>query len=825
MDYTPHLWQAREGEGLAIYTDTNTGNVLNLQSTPTSITQEGTPFSADWMNEMEQGIVNANVLVGTNDPLPSTSAVVGQFYINTISNKLFQCINSENNTTSWIVRAPNISETLTADFNLNQFDVINVYDNIPVMGVDSGDIVYRPPLSGGMKQDGMSTVMASDDLMVCFFSENGSSSSIAYSEIYSVSSSSILPVKNSQPIVQSGWQGVTNTAVKASDGIAVGFYARRSGGDIGYAIIDATASEYQAGTIRYLPEGPAGETPRQVQAIPVNDNLILLLCGSGAQTNTMWYTYMTVPENPTTVTPTASFTTPVSISYPSYYYSVLPLSPTTALYVYDTQEATGNISACIMTFSVSDVSFGQSYELFSSIENFNSLCFAAISPTYIVARTLGSSTSNVEPLFYNITISDAGVISAEQGASLSFSYGTSISNIFRDSYKNVLFFASFGDAPDLSPLSVVLYNPATQITEITAIDTGVVSGNPYNYGFTGEYPIVYQGNEVIFIANDADSAFPSLAKLNFNGHMGLVTNSSEAGEPVNIVYSGLVFDNNITQGQTIKTSGLKAYAQIAGEMDVVGWWLANQGNEASNAATIQVGTVNTGEPGTNASIVNVGTDTAAIFNFTIPRGDTGAQGPPGETGDTGPQGDPGPQGEPGTAATIQVGTVTTGAAGSTATVTNSGTSSAAVFDFTIPQGAKGDTGAQGPPGETGDTGPQGDPGPQGEPGQSAYESAVAGGYTGSESSFNSTLSNIGNYVISAATVTLVPIGWMDDNNQIQAVTGVTATNNVIVSPDPASQEDYSAAGIYCSSQGSGVLTFTCGTAPVNDIDVNVLIIG
>ena len=82
----------------------------------------------------------------------------------------------------------------------------------------------------------------------------------------------------------------------------------------------------------------------------------------------------------------------------------------------------------------------------------------------------------------------------------------------------------------------------------------------------------------------------------------------------------------------------------------------------------------------------------------------------------------------------------------------------------------------------------------------------------------------GMYVISAAAVTLVAAGWME-NTQIQAVTGVTATNNVIVSPDPASQEDYSAAGIYCSSQGSGVLTFTCGTAPANDIDVNVLIIG
>lgn len=70
-------------------------------------------------------------------------------------------------------------------------------------------------------------------------------------------------------------------------------------------------------------------------------------------------------------------------------------------------------------------------------------------------------------------------------------------------------------------------------------------------------------------------------------------------------------------------------------------------------------------------------------------------------------GEGGSSGEAGTAATIEVGTVTTGEAGSSATVTNSGTTSAAVFDFVIPRGdkgEKGDIGPQGPQGEKGDTG-------------------------------------------------------------------------------------------------------------------------
>lgn len=78
-----------------------------------------------------------------------------------------------------------------------------------------------------------------------------------------------------------------------------------------------------------------------------------------------------------------------------------------------------------------------------------------------------------------------------------------------------------------------------------------------------------------------------------------------------------------------------------------------------------------------------------------PKGDTGAQGLKGDKGDTGAQGlkgDKGDKGDNGTAATIEVGTVTTGAAGSSASVTNSGTSTNAILNFTIPRGNPGSGG-------------------------------------------------------------------------------------------------------------------------------------
>ena len=125
-----------------------------------------------------------------------------------------------------------------------------------------------------------------------------------------------------------------------------------------------------------------------------------------------------------------------------------------------------------------------------------------------------------------------------------------------------------------------------------------------------------------------------------------------------------------------------------------------KGNDGAvgTAATIKIGTVSTGSAGSAVSVTNSGTASEVILNFVIPKGDKGDQGQQGEQGlqgIQGPQGIQGATGAAGTAATIKVGTVTTGAAGTAATVTNSGTASAAVLNFTIPQGAKGDKGDKG----------------------------------------------------------------------------------------------------------------------------------
>ena len=85
-------------------------------------------------------------------------------------------------------------------------------------------------------------------------------------------------------------------------------------------------------------------------------------------------------------------------------------------------------------------------------------------------------------------------------------------------------------------------------------------------------------------------------------------------------------------------------------------------------ASIAVGVTTTTDPGTNASVTNVGTDDNVILNFNIPKGETGPIGPqgiPGIEGPTGPTGPTGPQGLQGLQG-IQGPTGPTGPAGPTA---------------------------------------------------------------------------------------------------------------------------------------------------------------
>lgn len=132
----------------------------------------------------------------------------------------------------------------------------------------------------------------------------------------------------------------------------------------------------------------------------------------------------------------------------------------------------------------------------------------------------------------------------------------------------------------------------------------------------------------------------------------------------------------------------------------------------------------------------------------------------GDRGDIGPQGPQGEPGKDGAAATVAVGTVTTGEPDTPASVTNSGTQNAAVLDFVIPQGVKGDKG------DKGDTGPQGIQGEKGDKGDTGEKgTGIDTWMTGLDLSENSSSSNAFNiFTLDDGAYIVTAGGYIKGNN-------------------------------------------------------------
>ena len=296
------------------------------------------------------------------------------------------------------------------------------------------------------------------------------------------------------------------------------------------------------------------------------------------------------------------------------------------------------------------------------------------------------------------------------------------------------------DAGNVSGIKTALVNGSGNLIltkqDNTTVDAGSVIGPK---GDTGNAATVTVGSVITGTAGSSvavtNTGTSAAATLNFTIPRG---DTGNAG--VGITTAAVNGSGNLILTKT-DSSTVDAGSVIGPKGDT---------GAKGDAGTITINAVATGAAGTDVIITNTGTASSALLNFTIPKGDTGVgvfsavvngsgnliltlddastidagniQGPKGDKGNTGNaglsvtaaavsgddltitlsdstvlnagnvRGPQGTQGIQGNAGTITVGSVTTGAAGSSVAVTNTGTSSAATLNFTIPQGAKGDTG-------------------------------------------------------------------------------------------------------------------------------------
>lgn len=85
----------------------------------------------------------------------------------------------------------------------------------------------------------------------------------------------------------------------------------------------------------------------------------------------------------------------------------------------------------------------------------------------------------------------------------------------------------------------------------------------------------------------------------------------------------------------------------------------------------------------------------------------------------------------------------------------------------------------------------------------------------------------GKVSMTTASVSLTTSGWSSGGDgyvQAVSVSGVTASNTVIVVAAPASHKMYANNLVYCNAQASGKLTFTATVKPTSNLTVNILIL-
>lgn len=168
------------------------------------------------------------------------------------------------------------------------------------------------------------------------------------------------------------------------------------------------------------------------------------------------------------------------------------------------------------------------------------------------------------------------------------------------------------------------------------------------------------------------------------------------------------------------------------------------------------------------------------------------------------------------------------------------------------QGEPGPAGPQGAPGEKGEPGEKGDTGATGPSGPNTITAETATTLTGLLKGDGTSVSAAvagTDYVVPvegkglsandyttdeknklaglsapvARTATLTVAGW-SNNTQTVSVEGVTANSILTVTYAPASHDAWLDAGVYCSAQGAGTLTFACDTVPTAALTANIVII-
>lgn len=221
-----------------------------------------------------------------------------------------------------------------------------------------------------------------------------------------------------------------------------------------------------------------------------------------------------------------------------------------------------------------------------------------------------------------------------------------------------------------------------------------------NGSTTFNYPVVSSNTTTLndtLTVNDVSNFNDSLNSVRiYAGYLQTTGNTdvSRINATGNVIANNYTANNSITVGSTVTATGnisggnLTTSGVVTASGNITALNFTTGGNVIASSASI-VNSISTA----NIDVTNLVTNTLRSGGITFPIQDGGS----GQVLSTNGSGQLGwsslVKGDRGNTGTLVVGTVTTGAPGSSAIVTNSGSAEAAILNFTIPRG---DVGPDGP---------------------------------------------------------------------------------------------------------------------------------
>ena len=151
------------------------------------------------------------------------------------------------------------------------------------------------------------------------------------------------------------------------------------------------------------------------------------------------------------------------------------------------------------------------------------------------------------------------------------------------------------------------------------------------------------------IAEDNTCYIPS-SVLQSAGYLFIGVIHSDSDETIPSEWTFVTVKEGVDTGAAPEPPDQSVYSKLLNDTaDALSYatGIKNAADSGAYTASVTLGTVSTGEAGSDVLITNTGTSKDAVFNFTIPQGEQGNQGLVGSTGPRGLKGDKGDTGATG----------------------------------------------------------------------------------------------------------------------------------------------------------------------------------